>query len=104
MQEFANLMVELLAGQQGPDVQMEGMRIGVKVEKPDNYDSSKGCDLDMCLFQVREHLNLMVIPERGNILYAASLLWGNAALWWRELSESNNRPATWDEFCRVLQE
>ena len=32
-QEFANLTAELLAGQQGPDVQLEGMRIGVKVEK-----------------------------------------------------------------------
>ena len=31
-QEFANLTMELLAGRQGPDVQFDGMRIGVKVE------------------------------------------------------------------------
>ena len=31
-QEFANLTVELLAGRQGPDVQLDRMRIGVKVE------------------------------------------------------------------------
>ena len=29
-QEFANLIAELLAGRQGPDVQFEGMRIGRK--------------------------------------------------------------------------
>ena len=52
MGEFANLTAELLVGQHGPEVQMEGMRIGVKVEKPDNYDGSKGCNLDMWLFQV----------------------------------------------------
>ena len=45
MQEFANLTVELLAGRRGPEVQMEGMRIGVKVEKPENYDGSKGPDI-----------------------------------------------------------
>ena len=33
-QEFANLTVELLVGQRGPEIQMEGMRMGVKVEKP----------------------------------------------------------------------
>ena len=54
---------------------MEGMRIGVKVEKPDNYDGSKGCDLNTWLFQVREHLDLMVFSEHGHVPYAASLLW-----------------------------
>ena len=37
MQEFANLTAELLAGRQGPEVQLDGMRIGVKVEKPETY-------------------------------------------------------------------
>ena len=31
-EEFANLTVELLVGRQGPDVQLEGMRIGVKLK------------------------------------------------------------------------
>ena len=35
MQEFTNLTAELLVGRQGPEVQIEGMRLGVKVEKPD---------------------------------------------------------------------
>ena len=76
MREFANLTAELLAGRRGPEVQMEGMRIGVKVEKPENYDGSKGRDLDTWLFQVQEHLQLTVIPVRGHVPYAASLLRG----------------------------
>ena len=36
MQEFANLNAELLEGRQGPAVQLEGMRLNVKVEKPNS--------------------------------------------------------------------
>ena len=43
---------------------MEGMRMGVKVEKPDTYDGDKSRDLDTWLFQVCEHLNLTVIPRK----------------------------------------
>ena len=67
--------------------------MGVKVEKPKAYDGDKSHDLDTWLFQVREHLNLTVIPERVHIPYVASLLRGNAALWWRETCEGNRRPA-----------
>ena len=45
-----------------------------------------------------------MIFVRGHVPYAASLLRGNAALWWRELCQANNRPATWDDFCRLLDE
>ena len=41
MREFANLTAELMARRQGPEVQLEGMHIGVKVKKPENYDGSK---------------------------------------------------------------
>ena len=63
---------------------MEGMRMGVKVEKPEAYDGDKPHDPDTWLFQVHEHLNLTVIPERGHVPYATSSLRGNAALWWRK--------------------
>ena len=33
---------------------MDGMCIGVKVERPENYDGSKRRDIDTSLFQVRE--------------------------------------------------
>ena len=45
-QKFANLTAELLAGRQGPDVQLEGMCISVKVEKPETYSGEKTRDLD----------------------------------------------------------
>ena len=69
-----------MAGQKGPEVQWDGMCIDVKVEKPETYSGEKGRDLDTWLFQVREHLNITSIPERGRFPYAASLLRGNAAL------------------------
>ena len=103
-QEFANLTVELLAGQRGPKIQWDGMRMGVKVEKPDTYDGNKPRELDTWLFQVCEHLNLTVIPERGHVPYATSLLCGNVAFWWRETCEGDRRPATWDDVRRVLHE
>ena len=104
MQEFANLIAELLAGRQGPQVQFQGMRFGIKVEKPASYDGDKGQDLDTWLFQVHEHLDLATIPIAGHAAYAASLLRGNTALWWREACEAHHRPATWDNFCRVIRE
>ena len=78
--------------------------MGVKVEKPDTYDGDKSCDLDTWLFQVHEHLNLTVIPDRGHVPYATSLLRGNVALWWHETCEGDRRLATWENFCRVLHE
>ena len=56
------------------------------------------------MFQVQEHLQLTVIPVRGHVPYAASLLRGNAALWWCELCQANNRLTIWDDFCRLLHE
>ena len=46
-QEFANLTTELLPGRRGPEVQWDGMRIGVKVEKPKTYSGEKGRNLDI---------------------------------------------------------
>ena len=88
-QEFANLIAELIGARQGPEVQFEGMRFSVKVKKPETYDGDKAKDLDTWLFQVREHLELSTVPACGHIMYAASLLRGNAALWWREACKAN---------------
>ena len=80
------------------------MRLNVKVKKPEQYDGDKTKDLDTWLFQVCEHLELSTVPARGHVPYVASLLHGNAALWWREVCEVNRRPATWGDFCRELRE
>ena len=63
MQEFTNLTAELLVGQRGPEVQWEGMCIGVKAKKLETYSGEKGHDLHTWLFQVREHLNITLILE-----------------------------------------
>ena len=87
MQDFANLTAELIAGRRRPEGQMENVRLGVKMECPDYFEGGKTQDVDTWLFQVHEHLNITIIPERGHIPYAASLFRGNAALWWREVCE-----------------
>ena len=53
---------------------------------------------------MREHLELSIVLVRGHIVYATSLLHGNAALWWREAFEVNRRPVTWEDFCKVIRE
>ena len=85
-------------------MQLDGMRIGVKVEKPETYSREKTRDLDTWLFQVHEHLDITAIPVRGHVLYVASLLRGNVALWWRETCEGHRQPAMWDDFCWMLRE
>ena len=52
VQDFANIMAELIVGRRGPEVQFKGMWIRVKVEKPDNYDGGKQHDVEAWLFQV----------------------------------------------------
>ena len=101
-QEFANLTAELLAGRQGPQVQLDGMRLSVNVKKLENYDGDKVKDLDTWLFQVREHLELSTVPAGAYVAYAASLLRGNATMWWREACEAHSRPAMWEDICRAL--
>ena len=51
---------------------------------------------------MREHLELSTVPAGAYVVYAASLLRGNAAMWWRDACEAHRRPATWEDFCRAL--
>ena len=67
MQEFANLTTKLLAGRQGPEIHFNGMRLSVKVKKPENYDGDKAKDLDTWLFPVCKHLELSTVPTRGHV-------------------------------------
>ena len=41
MQDFANLTAELIAGRRGEAVQMENVRLGVKMERPDYFEGGK---------------------------------------------------------------
>ena len=94
--DMAHLTAELIAGR--------GVApMGVKVEKPETYDGAKHRDVDTWLFQVGEHMRLTGVPAASRVGYAASLLRGHAAMWWRELCESGNRLDDWDEFVRDLR-
>ncbi len=95
-QDMATLTAELISGR--------GMApVGMKVEKPEIYDGAKHRDVDTWLFQVEEHMSLTRIPTDSHVSYAASLLRGNAAMWWREICENGNRFHEWDEFRRGLR-
>ena len=54
-------------------VQLDGMRLNVKVKRPEQYDGDKVKDLDTWLFQVREHLEMSIVPARGHVPYVVSL-------------------------------
>ena len=83
MQDFAHLTADLLAAR-GPQGQGD-RRFGVKMERPDYFEGGKTQDVDTWLFQVREHLDIVMLPEPARVPYAASLFRGNAAVWWWEV-------------------
>ena len=101
MQDFANLTAELIAAR-GPQVQGD-RRFGVKMERPEYFDRGKTQDVNTWLFQVREHLDIVMLPEPARVPYASSLFRGNAAVWWREVCTQAHRPATWDEFVAAVR-
>ena len=101
MHDFAQLTAEMVAAR-GPEVQGE-RRFGVKMERPDYFEGDRHQDVDTWLFQVREHLDIVRMPEDSKVPYAASLFRGNTALWWRELCENADRPADWDEFAAEIR-
>ena len=102
VQDFANLTAELLAGRPVQAANIGGMNMGVKLERPEAFEGAKHQDVDTWLFQVGEHLRMLNIPAPSQVAYAASLLRGNAAMWWRERCEAGVRPADWDAFCATL--
>ena len=102
VQDFANLTAELLAGRPMQAANIGGTNMGVKLERPEALEGVKHQDVDTWLFQVGEHLRMLNIPEPSHVAYAASLLRGNAAMWWRERCEVGVCPVDWDAFCVML--
>ena len=72
--------------------------MGLKVEKPETYDGARHHDVDTWLFQVEEHMSLTRIPVDSQVAYVALLLRRNAAIWWGEICESENRLDAWEAF------
>ena len=44
---------------------------------------------------------MLNIPEESRVAYVASLLRGNAAMWWRERCELGEHPVDWPTFCAM---
>ena len=86
-----------------PAANIGGMNLGVKLERPEAFEGAKHQDVDTWLFQVGEHLWMLNIPVPSQVAYAASLLRGNAAMWWRERCKAGVRPADWDALCAMLR-
>ena len=95
-QDMAQLTAELIAGRGVAPA-------GIKVEKPETFDGAKHRDVDTWLFQVAEHMVLTRLSADSQVAYAASLLRGNAAMWWREKCEGGHRIETWEEFKTGLR-
>ena len=65
MQDFAHLTADLIAVR-GPQGQGD-RRFGVKMERPDYFEGGKMQDVDTWLFQVREHLDIVMLPEPARV-------------------------------------
>ena len=82
----------------------ESARFEVKMEKPATFNGAKDKDVDTWLFSISEYMAFLKIREDTMVQYASSLLRGNAALWWREICENDDRPDTWESFQTLLRE
>ena len=103
VQDFAHLTAELLAARAGPAGNFGGPQMGVKMERPEAFDGAKHQDVDTWLFQVDEHMRMVNVPADRQVAYAASLLRGNAAMWWRERCEAGERAADMLHFTAELR-
>ena len=103
VQDFAHLTAELLAARAGPAGNFGGPQMGVKMERPEAFDGAKHQDVDTWLFQVEENMRMVNVPADRQVAYAASLLRGNAAMWWRERCEAGERAADMLQFTAMLR-
>jgi Retrotransposon gag protein len=77
----------------------------VKIAKPDTFsDSRKEAKAEEWLFQVEQYFKLInENKEEVKVQYAASLLRGAAATWWRSQTQGqDSQLCTWEEFKQGL--
>ena len=67
----------------------------VRVQQPEKFDPSKKTDIVVWLYKVNLWFETAQIPEEIKIVQAASLLDGNAFIWWMMLTRNNQQPTTW---------
>ena len=67
-----------------------------KPSTPETFHGRTSEDISQWLFSIEQYfLASRVNDNNQQVNYAASLLRGSAALWWRQLVEDSGRPNTW---------
>ena len=77
----------------------------IKPPRPPVHTGDARADVDDWLFKVGQYFVTANVPANKQVLYAASLLSGSAASWWRaqwEAHEEDPVCRNWDVFRRTL--
>jgi Retrotransposon gag protein/Zinc knuckle len=92
-------------GYQEPGYHGVGIK-NVKVHQPKRYSGSRNIiELGNWIFSVDRYLTLTRIPESEQVLYASTLLDGEALLWFRSHYEARNYSfLRWQDVCQSLRD
>ena len=76
----------------------------LKLPQPEAYSGMPTQDIDTFTFKCEEfcHAHNMA-SDAALVAYAGMCLRGPAAVWWRAVSTTNDRPGTWQEFTATLK-
>ena len=75
-----------------------------KPSTPETFHGRTSEDISQWLFSIEQYfLASRVNDNNQQVNYAASLLRGSAALWWRQLVEDSGRPNTWAQFSNAIR-
>ena len=75
-----------------------------KTSTPETFHGRTSEDISQWLFGIEQYfLASRVTDNNQQVNYAASLLRGSAALWWRQLVEDSGRPNTWTQFSNAIR-
>lgn len=78
-------------------------RATFKMERPPLFDGSKHAELLTWLFQLERYMEVAKVPEDQWVNYAASLLRGSAALWYRDMSLGGTTFSSFKRFGKALK-
>ncbi len=77
----------------------------VKLAKPDTFNAERsGVDVETWLFQLQNYLQATATTEETKVSYAAALLRGVAATWYRYTVQSGTTFATFAAFSSAIRE
>jgi len=114
-QEIINLQAQMqhvighIQAEQTAPITSSSRSFGIKPIKPEIFEglTEKRLHVDTWLFQINQYYDLVkVTDESTRIRYAASLLKGNASLWYQlqcVRSSTSEAFSTWNEFQEALR-